>query len=68
MSIDTKEIIIEQARPRRRRKVPEVLNVPALPLDAPDFDAFVERLPQPSKTNATDRTPEGSLPLPGDGA
>lgn len=68
MSNDTKEIVIDAVWPRRRRKVPKVLNVPELPLDAPDFDTFVERVSQPSKSNATEeRTPEQSLPVPCDG-
>jgi hypothetical protein len=65
MSNGTKEIVIDAVWPRRRRKVPKVLNVPELPLDAPDYETFVERVSQPSKSNATeDRTPEQPIPVP----
>jgi hypothetical protein len=55
MSNNVKEILIETAR--RKRKVPKVLNVPELPLDAPDFETYLERLeqPQPIKTDGTDQ-------------
>lgn len=46
-----KDIVIGMAKPTRLRKASRVLTAPELPLDAPDYETFLQRLNQPSESN-----------------
>lgn len=47
-----KDIVIETAK--RPRRMPQGAQAPELPLDAPDYETFLQRLNQPSESNDTD--------------
>lgn len=52
-----KEIIIESVpRKPKKRVVPKVLNVPDLPLDAPDYDTYLQRINQSQPSENDDTT------------
>lgn len=53
MSNGDKEIVIE-TRPRRKHRVPKVLQAPELPLDAPSYEDFLKQLDKPQPTESND--------------
>lgn len=48
-----KDIIIE-TRPKRKYRVPKVVQAPELPLGAPDYETFLKQLDQPQPIESND--------------